>query len=269
MAKDMVSLPGTAYPDTTLKVAKPEWVAFTGDISDHARKEEWDRFTSIFGLNGEGYFPFLVYEGFGNHDGPTSTNPESYIRNGVKERNLKRKGIENISDNGLHYSWNREGIHFVNLNSYPGNKWDPECGWCHYFHDGFREAAFSLDFLKKDLKESVGDSGKPVILFFHYGLTGWSNEWWTPAEQESFYNAIKDYNVIAIFHGHEHVVNHYEWKNIAVWCVGSTHKSAKTGEYLVVHITNNQLFVAVRKRSEWDKVFKEPLHLNEEKEVKK
>ena len=259
MARDMASLPGKRQPDTALKVPAPEFVVFTGDITDHGGEGEWKAFTSIFGLNGQGAFPFLVYEGFGNHDGPSKDNPGNHVRNGIKARNSERSGIANVSENGLHYSWDRAGIHFVNLNSYPGNRWDPGCGWCHYFKGGYREPAFSLDFLKKDLKNSVGDSGRRVILFFHYGLSGWSNEWWTQKEQDAFHSVIRDYNIIAIFHGHEHVVNHYRWRNIPVWCVGSTQKSPKTGEYMVVHITDDQIKVTERKEGTWGKIYSVPL----------
>jgi len=59
----------------------------------------------FYKLKGDGSFPFLVYEGFRNHDGPTTSNPKSLVRREIKERNRKRKNILNISKNGLHYSW--------------------------------------------------------------------------------------------------------------------------------------------------------------------
>jgi len=265
MAAEMASLPGTLYPDSSEKVAPPEWISLTGDITEDGKPEEWGDFTSAFGLNGDGSFPFPVYEGFGNHDGPTTSYPKSPVRRGIKERNRKRKNIRNISKNGLHYSWSRKGIYFANLNSYPGNEWDPECGWCHYFQNGFREPAFSLDFLKKDLEQSVGESFNPVVLSFHYGLGGeetFSYLWWTPEEKDAFYEAIKDYNVIAIFVGHEHAVKHYKWRGIPVWGVGSTQKITANseidtpGQFLVVRISEDQIYVAEREIGKWGKVMK-------------
>lgn len=266
VAAEMASLPGTLYPDSSEKVDSPEWISLTGDLTEDGKPEEWDDFTSVFGLNGEGAFPFLIYEGFGNHDGPTSAHPVSPVRNGIKTRNLKRNKIRNISKNGLHYSWSRQGIYFANLNSYPGNEWDPECGWCHFFQDGFREPAFSLDFLKKDLEESVGDS---VVLSFHYGLGGeetFSYLWWTSKEKDAFYEVIKDYNVIAIFVGHEHAVKHYQWRGIPVLSAGSTQKTKDDseldtpGQFMVVRITEDQMYVAERRKGKWGEVFRETLN---------
>ena len=256
VADDMSAIPGTPYPDSLLgKVDIPDWVSFTGDITDHGRANEWKDFTTIFGLNGDKDFPFLVYEGFGNHDGPIDGVSPSPVRNGIKTRNMQREGLTRVSSDSLHYSWDREGVHFVNLNSYPGKKWDSTCEWCHYFNDGFRDPAKSLNFLKKDLRKSVGKSNRPVILFFHYGFDDWGDKWWTKEEQDAFYKTIKRYNVLAIFHGHTHVIHHYDWKNIPVWCVGATQKSPDIGEYLVVRIQDRQLLVAVRKNRNWDKVF--------------
>lgn len=256
VARDMSTIPGNYYPDPLLgKVDTPQWVSFTGDLTDHGRANEWNDFTAQFGLNGQGKFPFLVYEGFGNHDGSN----DGPVRSGIKARNMQREGMTSVSQDSLHYSWDRNGVHFVNLNSYPGNKWDPTCEWCHYFKDGFRDPAKSRDFLKKDLRKSIGKSGRPVVLFFHYGFDDWGDKWWTEAEQDAFYKTIKKYNVMAIFHGHTHGIDHYDWNGIPVWCVGATQHSPKIGEYLIVRIQDRQLLVTVRKNKEWGKVFEEPL----------
>ena len=192
VAHDMATIPGTFYPDSLLgKVDTPQWVSFTGDLTDHGRANEWNVFTAQFGLNGQGRFPFLVYEGFGNHDGPIDGVSPSPVRNGIKTRNMQREGLTAVSQDSLHYSWDREGIHFVNLNSYPGKDWDPNCEWCHYFKEGFRDPAKSLNFLKKDLNKNVGNSRRPIVPFFHYGFDEWGDKWWTQAEQDAFYKTIK------------------------------------------------------------------------------
>jgi len=253
VALDMTTIPGTFYPDSLWgKVDVPQWVSFTGDLTDHGRSEEWNDFTTQFGLNGQGNFPYRVYEGFGNHDG-SNNGP---IRSGIKARNIQREGVTSISQDSLHYSWDRNGVHFVNLNSYPGKDWDPACEWCPYFKEGFRDPSKSLVFLKKDLKKNVGKSDLPIVLFFHYGFDEWGDKWWTSKEQNAFYKTIKKYNIIAIFHGHTHEIDHYNWKGIPVWCAGAIQHSPKTGEYLIVRIQDHQMLVVVREREGWGKNFK-------------
>ncbi|TLP74026.1 hypothetical protein ES765_16955 [Maribacter sp. ACAM166] len=210
-AKDMASIIGAQFPDSFVKdIIKPEFVVFTGDLTDSGKLNQWKDFESMYGINGIGNFAIPVYEGFGNHDGPIKESKRSPVREGIKFRNMKRDGLTRISADSLHYSWDLNGFHFVNLNSYPGNDWDSSCEWCHYFEDGFREPSNSLDFLEEDLEKSVGTSGRPVILFFHYGFDDWGNKWWSLREQEAFYEVIEEYNITAIFHGHTYGFDYYK-----------------------------------------------------------
>lgn len=256
IAELMNRLPGTRYPDSLSgDVAEPQWVSFVGDLTDHGTAEEWGEFVEVFGLNGGKQLQYPVHEGFGNHDGPIHGQVSSPVRRGIKLRNQKREGVLFQSKDSLHYSWDSGAIHFVNLNSYPGSSWDPECEWCPYFKDGFREPAHSLEFLESDLMNNVRDSTQPVVLFFHYGFDEWGNKWWTSEEQEQFYQVIQEYNVIAIFHGHTHTLDHYFWKDIPVWCVGAVQKSPDIGNFLVVRIGDNQLSVAERDETGWGRVY--------------
>jgi hypothetical protein len=85
-----------------------------------------------------------VFEGWGNHDGP----PEGRERYGfsfqkqLKQRNaqrLQRSLIDHVSENGLHYSWNWGGFHFVQLkmnvqvirqpDRTERREWDGTWGW--------------------------------------------------------------------------------------------------------------------------------------------
>jgi cytolysin (calcineurin-like family phosphatase) len=72
-----------------------------------------------------------------------------------------------------------------------------------------------------DLAANAKD-GRPVILFQHYGWDRFSTErwdpqaqaftdqgsgaphWWSDAERSALLEAIDGYNVIGLFHGHEH-----------------------------------------------------------------
>ena len=85
-------------------------------------------FLADFGFDGtDGLLKFPVFEGWGNHDGPP-IGKESFgfsFQAELKKRNevRKQKGwIGNLSANGLHYSWDWDDVHFVQLNIYPADQ---------------------------------------------------------------------------------------------------------------------------------------------------
>ncbi len=160
-----------------------------------------------------------VYVGLGNHDldqdGPPS-HPDWYRRElrdyvEVNHRpsvfftpSLPADNYDVESDN---YSWNWGRLHLVQLQRFGG--------------DTRKGAVSGLDWLKQDLEANAAD-GRPVILFQHYGWDSFSIErwdaghttfddsgtgephWWSESERESLLAVLKDYNVIGLFHGHEH-----------------------------------------------------------------
>jgi cytolysin (calcineurin-like family phosphatase) len=244
----MNELPGTPYPPGiggTVQV--PLGLLLTGDLTEDGLAPEWEAFVADYGLHGERLLAYPVFEGFGNHDGPV----DGLVRSGIRHRNRERPGVTNVSEHGLHYSWTWGDVHFVSLNSYPSYEWDPECEWCHYFTRSFREPEESLQFLEEDLRQRVGDSGRQVVLYFHYGFDDWGRIWWTDRERDDFYEVIREYDVLAIFHGHSHSIQFAEWRGIPVFCVGSTQKEAGPGEFMVVQVTADSLYVAERSVSGW------------------
>ena len=220
-------------PGESGRMKTPFGVVIPGDLTESGLPAQWKQFTDSWGVNGEKKIKYQVFESFGNHDG----NIDDVVRTGVTKRNKFRREIKAISENGLHYSWDRNGIHFIMLGSYPGNAWDSTCGWCHYFKQSFKDPQESLAFLEKDLKENVKGTHKPIVLFFHYGWDDFSKLWWTGGEQSAFYDIIKAENVVAIFHGHDHGVASYKWNGINIWSDGSPQNGNKTGNFLLVHIT--------------------------------
>ena len=221
------------------KVAEINSVIVLGDITESGTEYQWKNFVSSFGLNGEAGLKYPVYEFAGNHDG----NIDGIVRNGIRKRNPERNNITDISDNGLHYSWDIGDFHFVALGIYPGLEWDPDCEWCHYFNESFKDPEMSLAFLKKDLENNLSDKDQPLFLCFHYGWDDFSLLWWTKEEQERFYSVIKDYNVKGIFHGHDHAIEHYGWKGIDVWSAGSPQRGDKTGNFLVLTFGKDEMSV--------------------------
>ena len=191
-------------------IRPPRGVVMLGDCIDDGDRvingkkvtpEQYRFFAADFGLDGtDGALRYPVLESWGNHDGP----PEGKEKNGfsfqaqVKKRNQLRKEkglISNVSGNGLHYSWDWDDVHFVQLGLYPADKQRDGVHYSAVWHD----PQGSLSFLKEDLAAKVGRSGRPVVLMSHCGF---DTDWWLPADWKELYEAAKDYNVILYLYGH-------------------------------------------------------------------
>lgn len=192
------------------KIARPRGVLLLGDVIDDGDRMERGRNVSMeqnkfflddFGLDGtDGLLKLPVFDGWGNHDGP----PVGKEKNGFSfqaqllKRNaarLKAGAISNVSSNGLHYSWDWDDVHFVQLNIYPADKQNAAVRYSPVWHD----PQFALAFLKQDLAEKVGTSGRPVVLMSHCGF---DTDWWVKEDWKAAYDAAKDYNVILYLYGH-------------------------------------------------------------------
>lgn len=239
LVEKMNQLPGKEYPAKIGgAVGRPRGVIHIGDITNAGKKPQWDMFVRDYGLvGGDGRLTWPVYETFGNHDG----GPKLPVRDGIRERNRKRVGLTAVSDNGLHYSWDWDGVHFVNCGISPGttiNPYDPE---------------HSIEFLGKDLKQHVGSSGRPVILYHHFGFDkDHSLRWWSDAWRTNYFDLIKSYNVIGILHGHAHKPFIYQWNGIDIYHPPHFRGDPKKNEpvthgFFVFHITDTELTVAERK----------------------
>lgn len=192
------------------RVQAPRAVIVLGDCIDdgdrviHGKNisaEQYAYFVKDFGLDGtDGRLKFPVFEGWGNHDGP----PVGQEKNGfsfqahLKARNKVRRErglIANVADNGLHYSWDWDDVHLVHLNIYPADRQREGVHYSPVWHDPQN----ALAFLKKDLADHVGNSGRPVILMSHCGF---DTDWWTPADWRDVYDAVKPYNMVLYLYGH-------------------------------------------------------------------
>ncbi|RUX45912.1 metallophosphoesterase [Mesorhizobium sp. M7A.F.Ca.CA.002.09.1.1] len=105
------------------------------------------------------------------------------------------------------YSWDWGGLHLIQTHRFAG--------------DTGHGAESSLPWLKQDLATYAAD-GRPVILFQHYGWDTFSVErwdaakrhfdddgsgaphWWSEADRQALLAALKGYNIVGIFHGHQH-----------------------------------------------------------------
>ncbi len=239
------------------KIGKPRGVVMLGDLIDDGDRAEQGRkisaeqykiFVADFGLDGsDGLLKYPVFEGWGNHDGP----PIGKEKNGfssqaqIKQRNLLRrekKLIANISENGLHYSWDWDDVHFAQLNIYPADKQREGVHYSPVWHD----PQGALSFLKDDLARNVGSSGRPVVLMGHCGF---DTDWWVAADWVEFYQAIKPYNVVLYLYGHSGT-------GVSAWAPAGNEKKltcindgqATTG-FFVINISGDRLRAAYRLKS--------------------
>jgi cytolysin (calcineurin-like family phosphatase) len=186
LVEQMNALPGTEYPpEVGGRVDTPRGVLFLGDATDNGLLEEFAQFEEVYGLTGrDGLLKFPIYEAIGNHD-LNATSP-------VKPRVEARHG-------DIHYSFDWDGLHFVCLDMYPD--------------------ARTLDWMNRDLAKQRRQA--PVFFFFHYSLEGPYSDFWEASDKEAFAKAIAERNVVAIFHGHEHRLGHYEWRGHPVFRPGA------------------------------------------------
>ena len=247
-------------------IARPRGVAVLGDVIDDGDRMregknqselQFGHFLADFGLDGtDGRLKYAVFEGWGNHDGPPVGRErfgfsfQSHLESRNKLR-LQKGLIDRVSRNGLHYSWDWDGVHFLQLNLYPGNVPHPETRYSASYHD----PQGSLDFLKADLAARVGSGGQPVVVMHHYDLQG--TNWWHDEERKAYYDAVKPYNVIAVFHGHTGT-GVYRWKPhgeeqaLDVVNTGQTENG-----FFVVQVTDDRIRLAYRMK-EGAKSVKEP-----------
>jgi Calcineurin-like phosphoesterase len=183
----------------------------TGGSFETMQQTEFKAWSADFGLNGgDGKLPFAVREVHGNHDAP---NGYGLVLDGIRERNKTRAGV-NVASNGVHYSWDWGGVHFVNLGIVVGQTKEPA-----------RPRRYppleSLEFLIGDLAERVGQSGRPVVITHHVDVArycvpddrpqrGAKNEW-DFTDVQAYYEAIRRYRVAAILYGHTHERRIFAW----------------------------------------------------------
>ena len=207
----MNALPGARYPAAIGgTVAVPRGVLIAGDLTEDGTESQWRQFVELYGLTGkDALLRYPVYECSGNHDRYTLAGRP--VLKGVRERHRS-----------LTYSWDFDDVHIVCLDEYPDRD---NCRW-----------------LAKDLA-AVGRK-LPVVIYFHYAILGpYSGpRWWSQREKDRFRETIEGFNVIAIFHGHYHGSQRYQWAGYDVYNVGSPKHAAHS--FAVVRVTDTRLTVA-------------------------
>jgi hypothetical protein len=253
-------LPGKPFP-LGGKVGQARAVLVAGDLVDAVDDpRHWAAYKKMFDPNGEALLRFRAFECIGNHDvSAESADGFNALQREFIVRNKSRRGDEafHYDRHHYHYSWDWGPLHLINLNLFPGNQhrpvYDREARW--------NNPVRSLDFLRDDLRDRVGDSGRPVILMWHYGLRGWGLEkWWTPDDLAALKKTIEPYNVVLILHGHEHAFAQYVWEGYPVFMCPSPQKdrdpktpgveSAAKG-FLVIRLHGRELQLAHHNADGW------------------
>ena len=206
-----------------------------------------DGYIDDFHVNGGdgAQLKYPIIEAYGNHDVDDQTG--DVVLNGIARRNGESKLKRDFSANRLHSAWDWDDVRLVNVNLYPGKT---------------VRARDSLSFLEADLHQNVGDSHRPVVIMQHFGFDEFSRQarWWTDAERDEFYNAIRRYNVVAIFSGHQHWADRVEWNGIHDYVLPRAKGGNNTDGIYAVRMTDRRMIVAHRRlNGAWDHVWTQEL----------
>jgi hypothetical protein len=193
-------------------------VAIVGDVFDRQHHSVVELFRKRYEKGeGDSTLHTNLYIGLGNHD----INPVSHDNKmNLHERNITLSYVDSLlaamKSNKLildihkptrNYSFNLSGVHLIQTHTFAGDTTLGKGG---------------LDWLKSDLKR-YGANNEPIILFMHYTFTK-SERWITNKEREELAAALKGYNIIAIFNGHDHQAYQKEWNGINVYTTDNTWK---------------------------------------------
>jgi cytolysin (calcineurin-like family phosphatase) len=247
-------------------IERPAGVIVCGDVTDDsggqtAARVEGPQLRQFSERYRQGDGPdrlhYPVYVGLGNHDLDQDGKPpqvdwyrdelRDYVRMNHRpsaffKTPVPANNYDELSDN---YAWDWGGLHLVQGHRFVG--------------DTQKNVPSSLDWLKRDLQTYASD-GRPVILFQHYGWDAFSTErwdpakvtfdpagsgpphWWSEDNRAELLSILVPYNVIAIFHGHEHDVPMlYKAGDIDVFKA----RAAFMGGFCLVRVTGARLDVAI------------------------
>jgi predicted phosphodiesterase len=146
-----------------------------------------------------------VYMCHGNHDTYTigfwlnicncCLSQKNYpVTNYIKDYNRRHK-IDYYHENC--YMFKKKNIRFISLGLYPDSS--------------------AIQFLKNVKIFSDTIFSEKIVIFFHFNMEGQYSDWWSDVEKETFYDTIKDLNILCICVGHRHeTYSNIYWKNIRV-----------------------------------------------------
>jgi cytolysin (calcineurin-like family phosphatase) len=210
------------------KISTPRGVVIGGDLTDDGGGQgaipgEGYQLRQFSERYAEGVGPdrvhFPVYLGLGNHDldqdGP-APHVDWYRRELRDYVEMNHRStvffkppvpVANYDIESDCYSWDWPNVHLVQTQRFAG--------------DTNKGAISGLEWLADDLATYAANR-KPVILFQHYGWDPFSTEvwdadkqtfdqegsgpphWWSEEDRARMVEILRPYNVIGLFHGHQH-----------------------------------------------------------------
>jgi cytolysin (calcineurin-like family phosphatase) len=255
------------------RIGGPRGVVTGGDLTDDGGGQR--------ALPGEGYqlrqfsqryehgvgpdrVHFPVYLGLGNHDldqdGP-APHVDWYRRELRDYVEMNHRStvffkppvpVTNYDVESDCYSWDWPNVHLVQTQRFAG--------------DTSKGAVSGLDWLIADLATYAANR-KPVILFQHYGWDPFSTEmwdadkrtfdpegkgpphWWSAEDRAKMVEILRPYNVIGVFHGHQHeTAMIYNRDGIDIF----KPKAAFMGGFAVVNVMADALDVVLCEASHED-----------------
>lgn len=153
-----------------------------------------------------------LYDALGNHEfygSVFATIAADFKKRNIERKNIPSYNIKDLDTGNHHYSWDWDGVFFVNLNVWGGPKKSLASGVPNAFN--------SITFLKKTLEKHVGGSGRPVFVMQHYPLNDEEQDWWPLTDRAALIAVLKQYNCIGILHGHTHGKKFYKHQGIDIY----------------------------------------------------
>jgi hypothetical protein len=203
---------GVGFPDE--EIHPPAAIITTGDNAHDGQSFELGAYRLLYEqswINESTQFPVLA--GLGNHDVQVDCGLNNcaqrmfdYVAGHVAG------GVGSLDTGSDNYSWDWNGVHFLQLNKWAG---DTQLGGGS---TGTTHAS-GITWLRNDLANNVGTSGRPIVVFQHFGLDEFSlhlndqgvADWWSDADRRKFWDVIRPYNVIGMFTGHRHATGMYDF----------------------------------------------------------
>lgn len=256
----------TGLAGAGMKIAQPLGLVMGGDLTDDGGGQvkvpgEGHQLLQFSSRYQQGAGPdsvhMPVYNGLGNHDldqDGAAPHVDWYRRELRDYVELNHRptvfykppvAVPDYDIDSDNYAWDWGGLHLVQLQRFGG--------------DSNKGAISGLDWLKQDLATNAAD-GRPVILFQHYGWDKFSTEswdataktfddhpggephWWSEAERAALLAVLKPYNVIGLFHGHEHDTPMiYQAEGLDLFKPVATFM----GGFAVAHVTNTAMDVVL------------------------
>jgi cytolysin (calcineurin-like family phosphatase) len=224
----MNAMPGRRWPEALGgTVGEPRGLLISGDLTENGDPWQWRNFVLYYGLSGrDGLVRYPVFEAHGNHDKHHSW----YVLDRIRERH-----------GATRYAFDWDDLHLVCLGEAPDER--------------------DLNWLESDL-ESVGRE-RPIVIYFHFPLRGPFSEdnWFGRGNyRQELARVIRDYNVIALFHGHYHASGRYRWQEIDIYNVGAA--KHRRHSFAVVRVTDDRLQVASyhHRHQRWEWWHRKPIN---------